>query len=143
MEDQTPSPPQHSGCSRYVLPLLTFALALFQAGAAYRAITTPPQLAAVVALPLTLEVVLSGLWTLLFSYTTFTLIRQKSRAVYRAIMLMSVFIIYSVARLILFVRADYDRQRLPFLLILVILTLIFPAIYLIRRRDGDTHGNKQ
>ena len=143
MEDQTPLPPQRSGCTRYLLPLLTYALALFQMGAAYRAVTTPPQLAAVVALPLIVEFVLSGLWVLLFIYTTFALIRQKSSAVYRAILLMSVFIIYSVARLILCARADYDRQRLPFLLILVILTLIFPAVYLIRRRDGDTHGNKQ
>lgn len=140
MEDHTPPP--RAGCSRY-LSLLTLGLALFQAGAAYRAATTPPALASVVALPLGLEFVLSGIWTLLFSYAAFALIRHQSRAVYRAIMLMSVFIIYSVARLALFVRADYDRQRLPFLLIVVILILIFPVIYLLRRRDGDTDGHEQ
>ncbi|MFN8373104.1 MAG: hypothetical protein U0694_09545 [Anaerolineae bacterium] len=126
-----------------MFPFITFALALFQFGAAYRAATTPPPLAAVVALPLGLELVLSGLWALLFGSATFALLRQKSRAVFRALMLISVFIIYSAVRLLLFAQADYDRQRLPFLFIIVILLLIFPVIYLIRRSYGDSYGNKR
>jgi hypothetical protein len=36
---------------------------------------------------------------------------------------------YSALRLLLFARADYDRQRLPLLLILVILMLISALVY--------------
>jgi hypothetical protein len=139
------SPPR-GGCHHYIFALCTCAFALVQAGAAYRAVTTPAEVVAVVALPLGLEFVLSGIWALLFGYATFVLIRQTVRAAYRAIVLICVFILYSVARLVLFVRADYDRQRLPFLLILAILTLIFLVVVYVRQRDGERNfsdGNKR
>jgi hypothetical protein len=141
MDANTPTIPSPAGCSRF-LPLLTLGLALFQLGVIVRNATIPPELAAVVALPLGLEFILAIIWMLLFTDVTFALMRKNPPPVYRAILLICVFIIYSVARLVLFVRADYDRQRLPFVLIVVILTLIFPAIYLVRRRYGETHGNK-
>jgi cytochrome bd-type quinol oxidase subunit 2 len=142
MNENAPTPPSRTGCS-CLLPLLTLGFALFQLGVIIRNATLPPELAAVVTLPLGLEFILSIVWLLLFVDVTFALMRKNPPPVNRAVWLICVFIIYSVARLVLFVRADYDRQRLPFVLIVVILMLIFPAVYLMRRKYGENNGNKR
>ena len=42
------------------------------------------------------------------------------------------FVVYSVARLLVFTRADYDHNRLRFLTVLTILILIAAVVYLMR-----------
>ncbi|NWF68148.1 MAG: hypothetical protein HXY40_03600 [Chloroflexi bacterium] len=135
MEGSPPRP----GCFR-PLTLLTTLLCLFQAGAALRAITTPPALAAQVALPLGLEFVAGVLWALLFAYACGALLRRTQRAAPDTILLIGVFIMYSVARLLFFAQADYDRQRLPFAVAAGI--LILSALFLLARRSGDKNGRK-
>jgi hypothetical protein len=103
---------------------LTILLALFQAGAALRALQTPLEIAAQVSLPLALEAVLSALWAAAFGVMTVRLWKHKPGTNERAVWLIGGFIGYSVLRLALFARADYDRQRLPFLLMATFFGLI-------------------
>lgn len=108
------------------LILLTALLAVFQFGAALRALNVPPELRAQVSLPTVLEFVGGGLWALLFAAITVNLIR--GRALQPAVLIVSGFVIYSLARLIVFARADYDLNRLPFLAAITVCLLLAAAL---------------
>jgi hypothetical protein len=69
---------------------------------------------------------------LLAAFVTYTLIRHKPRALQYAAWLVIGFVTYSLARLLIFVRADYDQQRLPFLLIAAFIALIIPTAFILR-----------
>jgi hypothetical protein len=119
---------QPSRC--WELILLTVLLALFQIGAALRALRIPPELGAQISLPMILEFVAAGLWALLFAVITVNLIR--GRALRPAVLIISGFVIYSLARLIVFARADYDLNRLPFLVVITVCLLLTAALLLRR-----------
>lgn len=108
------------------LILLTALLAVFQFGVALRALNVPPELRAQVSLPTALEFVGAGLWALLFAAITVNLIR--GRALQPAVLIVSGFVIYSLARLIVFARADYDLNRLPFLVAITVCLLLAAAL---------------
>jgi hypothetical protein len=118
------------GCGYWLLALLTAALAVVTLGMAVQAVTMPPELTAQISLLLPLEVVAGALWAGVFARATWGLIRSKRGAVGLAWALILAFTVYSVARLSIFVRADYDRGRLPFLW--VTLGLILLAAGLVR-----------
>lgn len=121
------------------LALLLAGLAVFQAGAAWSSATLPTAAAAAHSLPPALSFIAGGVWALIFALGAVNLVRHGRGALTRALLTLWVFIIYSGARLLFFARADYDRERLPFLLIALALLSIIPAAHLLRRqRDGDT-----
>ena len=99
-----------SGCLTR-LPWLTALLALIQAGAALRALQTPPELAAQVSMPLPLEFVGGALWGSIFALVTIALLRRAPRAFLWAGWSLLIFIGYNMVRWLLFTQADYDRQR--------------------------------
>lgn len=116
---------------RWWLIALCGLLTLAQAGAALRALRVPPELAAQISLWLPLEFVAGGLWALLFAVITANLLRK--RAVQPAVFALGGFLIYSVIRLLLWAQADYDQNRLPFLVFMTICLLVFPLAALLRR----------
>jgi uncharacterized membrane protein YhaH (DUF805 family) len=120
--------------SSHGLALLTAGAALHQAISAARVLTLPPELAARLTLPLPLEFVAGVVWALVFAYLTLKLLRLHARRT--AGWALIIFVTYSLLRLFLFAQADYDQQRLPFL---VIVTAILLAGWAIVRRitDGD------
>ncbi len=124
--------------------LLLVTLALFQAGAALQAITTPPDIAAQIHLPLGLQFVAGGLWALLFVFITVNLVRNQPRAHYLAFWSVLAFVTYSLLRLLLFAQADYDQQRQPFLLLTTLVILAIGAAGLLHRPSyGDReYGSK-
>lgn len=122
---------QVSGCS-CGLTALAGLLAIFQAGAAVRALQIPTPLAQYINLPPALEFIASGLWAAAFTAGLILLIQRKPGAFRLVAALVTGFATYSIFRLLLFARADYDRQRLPFLFIVTVLILIIPAAYLPR-----------
>lgn len=123
---------------RWWLITLLIALGLYQAGVALQALRVPPELAAQVHLPLALDFVAGVLWALLFSLGAVNLIQKRPAYTVRVV---SGFIVYSVVRLALFAQADYDRQRLPFLLVVFILAIT--AALLCRPVNGDIqYGRK-
>lgn len=130
MTDSATHPIIPSGCTRW-LAALTVLLTIIHIGAAWRTLQTPPDLAVVVNLPLPLEFAAGVTWGLLSALVTITLVRRNPRALHFAGWLLIGLLVYNAARWVIFVRADYDRQRLPFLLALAtILLLILTALVL-------------
>lgn len=56
------------------------------------------------------------------------LVQRRSKAKRYAQGVLTLFILYSVARLLLLTHADYDRQRLPFLILLAGLFMLGPIV---------------
>ena len=111
--------------------LLALLMLLVQFGALYNLTAIPPEIAAQLSLILPLELALTLAWALIFAWLAVTLWRgAQTRRLWQALALYAV---VSVMRLLLFARADYDRGRLPFLL----LTLLLAAFLLLRRRTRN------
>lgn len=129
--------------------VVTAVLAIIQFGAAYRAMTLPSDLARQVSLMPELEFVAALAWGVLLSAATWRVAWYKTRNLRTGVYVLVGFIVYSVARLLVFTRADYDHNRLRFLTVLTILVLIAAVGYLMRpvvRRTQltertDEHGS--
>jgi hypothetical protein len=106
------------------LILITSLLALSQLYAVLYILRLPAEIAQNLNLPLIIQISVSALWALIFVWADISLIRQRPRAVNRILYLIAVFVVYSLLRLLLFAQSDYDRQRFPFLLALVIFCTI-------------------
>jgi hypothetical protein len=98
-----------------------------------RAPTLPPE----VSLFPQFEFFASLLWMLIFVWAGQRLLRSIPHARLHTLYTLFVFALYSVLRQIIFARADYDRQRIPFLLAgLVFALLIAGGIAIVNRRRG-------
>lgn len=138
-----------SGYTRVIIPLMSKApvlsrrlywlmtllgiLLLFQLSAAARALQVPPELAVQVSLPMPLQFVAGILWAVASLVILVRLWQRRPGSAQIAGWLIIAFCIYSLLRLLLFTQADYDRGRLPFLMVLTIIILLLPVIGLIRR----------
>ena len=111
--------------------LLALLMLLVQFGALHNLTTIPPEIAVQLSLILPLELALALAWALIFAWLAVNLWRgAQTRRLWQALAL---YVVVSVLRLLLFARADYDRGRLPFLL----LTLLLAAFLLLRRRTRN------
>lgn len=129
--------------SRRLLLFVLVLLTLHQLGAVLTVLRLPDDVVASLSLPVWVQVVAGSVWTLIFGWTTVLLFRRMMRPM-RALWLVAVFILYSLLRLLLFTRADYDRQRLPFLIVVVMgvvvgMTLIRTIVNAWKRltKNGD------
>lgn len=114
-------------------------MALFQAGAAAHALNVP----ALVSLQPGLEFVGGAFWAGAFTIGAYRLYKDAPGSIRAGGWLLVAFFGYTVARLTLFTRADYDRERLPFVwtvagLMTVLLWLIDLRPALQRRVRGVT-----
>lgn len=112
------------------LALLTAFIALHQIITAIRGLQVPPEL----TLPPLFDPIGGSAWAILFAWITIDLLRLRARR--RAGWMLLGFVTYSLLRLFLFARADYDQQRFPFLLVLTALILLGWVI-LRRIMNGD------
>jgi hypothetical protein len=128
------------GCARWLV-LLTGLLTAVELGAAVRAVQLPDDLAGRIHLPMPLEMVASAVWAALAGLTSIRLLKSEPNASRHAAWLFAGYILYSAARLLLFTQADYDRQRLPFLLV-IFLILIIPAAFIAARPTEAVDGRK-
>lgn len=112
---------------RRFLAVLTAALALFQIISALLVLQRSESLAAQIAVPPALDIVGGLLWGGAFAL-------QLWRGSW-GLTLYAGFALYSVLRLALFARADYDLGRLPFLWLLVGTFMI--VVYALRSRSGN------
>ena len=124
MTDEKLNTSQKTGCAHPLLTLLTIVLAIVSAGMAIRAIQLPPELAAQVSVVPAVEVIAGSLWALLFALLAWLLLRNRRNAVRLTTWAVLVFAAYSLIRLLLFARADYDVGRLPFLLVTLGIILV-------------------
>ena len=131
------------------LTLLTALLALFQIVSVIRVLNLPDDLAGQVSLVIPLEVIAGLLWAGIFALTFLALVRKRIHALRYTGWALLGFVLYSIARLLVFSRADYDRGRLPFLWVVAVATLCIPVIFLIRAawirrhpRESFDNGNR-
>ncbi len=113
---------------------LALIVALISFGTAYTAITRPAALSAEMTLPPALDFVGGALWAAIFVFVALRLWRRAGRA-RRSFAWASIgWIGYSLARLSIFARADYDRERLPFLLLIGGIGCALIVFFLLRPR---------
>ncbi len=124
-------PSRAIGRERQVM-VITAALAVFQFIAAYRALNMPDDLAAKVSLVPQLEFIAAAAWGLILSTATWRVAWHRSRNLRTGVYALVAFIVYRVARLLAFTRADYDYNRLRFLTVATIIILIAGVVYLMR-----------
>jgi hypothetical protein len=139
-EEMKQLPSRARGRERQLM-VVTAALAVFQFGAAYHAMTLPSDLAMQVSLVPEPEFVAALVWGALLSVATWRVAWYRARNLRTGVFVLVAFAVYSVARLLVFTRADYDHNRLRFLTVLTILALIAAVVYLMRpvvRRTGAT-----
>jgi hypothetical protein len=114
------------------LILICMSLALFQIITALQVLQLPDAVASAVSIPVAWQVGLSTGWSLLFFVAALTLFYRKRWSVRLAGALIVLFVLYSLLRLVVFARADYDRARLPFLMMITVLLLALPVWRLMR-----------
>ncbi|MEO8395270.1 MAG: hypothetical protein ABI700_19910, partial [Chloroflexota bacterium] len=71
-------------------------------------------------------------WALLLTAATWHVAWYRERNLRTSVYVLVGFIVYSLARLLIFTRADYDHNRLRFLTVVTILVLIASVVYLMR-----------
>lgn len=109
--------------ARWLL-LTLLLLAIFQINTAWRVLNLPHELAVLISLSRPLEFTAAGCWALLALVAAWRVWRRRAGALRFGGATLIGFSIYSVARLLLYANADYDRARLPFLAALVSIPLI-------------------
>jgi len=85
-----------------------------------------------------LQIGLASVWTILFLTALLGLVRSQDHAVGYSAWLILSFIVYGLLRTSLFAQADYDRQRIPFLVMGTVLILIVPVWSLLKRKTQGT-----
>ena len=118
--------------------MLTAFLALMQAVTAIRALQIPPELAALVSVPIALDFAAGVIWAVLAALVVAMLIQRHSAARLGAAWLWAGYLVYAALRWLLFVRADYDANRLPLLLVIMVLLLFAPLAYILRSSKKHT-----
>jgi len=132
MSDEDTAPRQAAPRRPRWLILLTALLAFFQVGAVIHALQLPPDLVLQLPFNPALNVVAGVLWSLVALFITLRLIQQQPGAGQGAAWLWAAFGVYTVVRLVLFTRADYDLGRLPFLLVVSALLISIPVVSIAR-----------
>ena len=112
---------------------LTLVLALVQFGAVFQAI--PAEVISQISLNPTLDRAISGVWALIFALTAVNLVRNRPHSKRWAAGLIAGFVIYSTARLFFFTQADYDRQRLEFILIITLPLVALLTVYAAKQTE--------
>jgi hypothetical protein len=116
-------PPQHPTRPNRRLALLLVALALHQLLHVVSSLTSPEGTESITLSPV-FEVITGAIWAMVFIWLA--LQGWRSSATTRQVLvLLTVFSLFQILRLAAFAQADYDRQRLPFLVILWLGWVVF------------------
>lgn len=98
----------------FILCVLAF---LYNVGGVIYWLSLPSQAVLASNLSRNVQIVIGVTWALLFAYCSMKLVVDTFFGEQRVTWILSGFIMYSVFRLLLFSRSDYDRERFPLLLI--------------------------
>lgn len=109
--------------TRRWLTIILGLLALMQIGNILYLLQLEPELAQALSLSRPIAIAFGILWAGLFVWGISGLMRSRNHN--RAGMIAIGFIVYSVARLAIFAEADYDRERVPFLVVGSALIILF------------------
>ena len=128
-------------------PLIVLALlVIYHIVDMIRVLRFPAEFADSLSLPVPLRLMTGVTWGLLFAWSMLDVVKRNPASVNRARYLLVLFVLYSVVRLLIFTEADYDRQRLPFIIaVLIVLLIIIGLVRWIRvrlRRRHQKDGEK-
>jgi hypothetical protein len=123
------------------LAALTALLALLQAGAAWRAVQLPQDIAALTSLSVPLELIAGVAWAAAFALVTFRVLNHHPNALRQSAWMFMGWVVYNMTRLVIFTQADYDRQRLPFLLIAAGIVLLISTTFVLRPTTQRTENS--
>ncbi len=107
---------------------LSLILVLYHITGAFQVLQLPESIGVHTSIPPIVQAVLHMGWAIVFTLNAVLLLRRQRNAMRFNQGAWVLFICYGLARLLLFAQADYDRQRLPFLLILTVPLLLGPVI---------------
>lgn len=126
--------PRSHHSPRHPIRLITLAvlLVVVNAGAALAALTRPPEVAAQISLRAPLEFVTGALWTLSFGLLAVRLWQRRSSARRLFGWALIAWIGYSLVRLFVFARADYDQGRLPPLFLAGLVACALILVFVVR-----------
>jgi len=126
---------------RWLLILLGL-LTLYHVVDLFRLARLPDEILDTTSLPIAFRLVTGVTWVGLFAWGMLGVVRGYRGGVRRARYLIVGFVLYTVARLVVFTRAEYDRQRLPFVLaVLAFLMITFVVVRLIGLKPRRHHDN--
>jgi hypothetical protein len=136
MSEANPISPKRSGCLFFILAILSLYQILF----AFRVLNNNGLYGDSLSLPSVLQAGLAFLWVTLFLSALLRLARGKRYTLGYSGCLILGFMIYGLLQTILFAQADYERKRIPFLVIATIVILIAP-VWLLLRREKQSAGH--
>lgn len=129
--------------ARWLIAALV-GLAAIQLGMIVRLLQLPESIVEISALPIIAQIIINGVWIMAFSWAIIDLWRGHVESVKRALLLLIVFMIYSVLRLLIFAQADYDDQRLPFLIVITtVIVVSIGAVYGIGKYGHKANGKQK
>ena len=130
MPEETKQLPSRAIGRERQLMVVTLVLATIEFGAAYHALNLPADVTLSLSRPL--EAIAALAWALLLTAATWRVAWLRERNLRTSVFVLVGFIVYSLARLLVFTRADYDHNRLRFLTVVTLLVLIAAVVYLMR-----------
>ena len=83
---------------------------------------------------------MATLWAILFVHATIRIGKNSPYALRYSGWLIVIFAISRLIQTIVFVQADYDRNRLGFLIIVTLMILAVPLMLLIQQRENGTQN---
>lgn len=125
-----------TGC----LIIFLASLSLYQIFFALRVFNNVGLYTGHLSMPPALQIGIAIVWAILFITALLRLVMGKSHAVGYSACLMISFVVFALLQTIFFAQADYERKRIPFLVVGTILILIAPVLLLLRRK---TQGAEQ
>lgn len=123
-----------------ILITLTIALTLLQIFSLRQVLNRPERLAQLLSLSPAIEVGAGLIWGVIFSGCVLKLVQGAPNALGYTWLAIGGFALYSLIRLMFFARADYDRERLPFL---IVITLCISVYCFIESKIFTHHREKE
>ncbi|MBC7872004.1 MAG: hypothetical protein H7Y09_14255 [Chitinophagaceae bacterium] len=105
---------------------------MFQIGEVIAIFGQPASVAESLRLSPAVRLIAGIFWALLFGFAVVLITRQTQRALTYTAALLLAYTAYSVAQVVILTEADYNRQRLPFLIAVILIFLSIPFFLSIR-----------
>ena len=122
------APPQRAGCWLLVAAFLSVYQIIF----ALRVLQQQETLSLTSSVPPVVDAGISLIWGIVFAIIMLGLLRRRLWAGRWVRWLALGFVIYKTTYIAIFAQADYDRGRVPFLLVSTALILIIPLVITLR-----------
>jgi hypothetical protein len=135
MREQPHQPSQRSGCMTSIMVILGVYQILF----AFRVLLNSGVKLDIAAYLPILQAIIALFWAGLFAHAVFRLRGNHAAAFRYSAWLIICFILSRLVQTILFVQADYDRNRVGFLLVVKLMILTVPVLLVWNQKQTDTH----